>query len=255
MKVNAQHGHLQKWLSLYITVFILLIIRLQFYIRTEAGNAFFDNGVAVSYILFALCCLSFKGLYTRYAAVHLIAISLYAIVDNTWFSIMKFSNTEETILLALFLVTNFFTFRHWMKKSDNEIKINSRDAITAAFIVFIAITYLAGRNHREYFPDAFKLMGFTNDMYGTAYYQSQALTEVVCSVVLIMNTFRLDLLTAIYHLLLTIHNFLGEVAGNNTRATMADWEVVNLIHGTYAIMLLGYLLYQWWKHYKQRRIA
>lgn len=255
MRDKDLHGLLSnRALVLYKTILLLLVIRLQFFIRTEDGISFFDNGIVISYLLIGLCCISFNGQYLRYATLVYFGVMAYALIDNTFYSIQTFTSAD-VICLSLFigLPAGYAAWHYRALKVKPTL--GKRELMSIALMLAICAIYLFGRSHREYFPPIFNLMGWHYDPIGTVYYQSQAFTEVLCSILVLANVLSLDFLTAIYHLMLTLHNYINEVAGDNTKATMVDWEVVGKIHIIYIILLGAFLAYHGWKKYRQQHVG
>lgn len=250
---SARHGQ-ANWLKYYKTILLLLIILLQFYIRTPVDYQSFDVGIGISYLLIGLCCLSFKGQYLRYATILFMSLMSFALIDNLFFSLMSFTVADAIGLCGIPLACITGASIHYYKLPSKPA-MGRKEAISIVLLLSVTSLYFLALNHKQFYPVVFNIMGWENQPHGVPYYQCQAFTEILCSVLMLLNLVRLDLLTAIYHLLHTLRNYLEEVAGEPTKYNLVEWQVISKINYLYVAMLLGFITYRVWKSYRHRKLS
>lgn len=225
--MNTIYQYRRSWI-------ILAAIALKFYIMNPPTD-FYKNGTALVWLIFSLSlfvsyserCLSVICGFT--------ALMLYTLIDNSFFSIKQFEPND--IYFISCIATTSIVY-HYTRARDAFASDRLRATVNNTLLLSLAALLIAGRN---YIPICELLRLQYDPVAGTGWYLSDATGFVVAAIYTLYNSRGVNRITAVFFLLLALHNLLDDAFFDPVHTRLSEWGIIIYIALVIAWLLPRYL--------------
>lgn len=223
------------------SLLILIIIAIQFFVRTKQGHPYINNGLAISWLIFSLSLFSIKGTYLRFVSTTFTGMMGYMLIDNLFFDIKHFEANDIYLISCMLSASIVFTIT---EQIINPVwyRIQRKELASIIMLIVIPLFLLAGRNYLDHYSTIFQYLGWAPLPPGNPFFKSDAFCLIVSSAFIFYNTRLLDRRVSLYFLLMNVSNYVDEMRYNPLEESMSEWALVILITIGWLIYTLCYVV-------------